>query len=186
MIPMPQITGRLGNQMFQFAFLYSYAREHNIDKYFQDPKWFEEYKNEILGEFQVGLMGKTKIDMIAVHVRRGDYVGHKFYVDLMETRYYEKAMSLFPYSDFLIFSDDIEWCKQQGIFFGCEFSEGNDEIEDMNLMACCKGHIIANSSFSWWGAYISPCSEKIVAPSKENWYSDGIERTVCPKEWIRI
>ncbi len=186
MIPMHKITGRLGNQMFQFAFLYAYAREHKVDKYFQDPLWFSGYEDELLGEFQIGLKGMDKIDMVAIHVRRGDYVNHDFYVDLMKTAYYEDAMALFPYRDFLVFSDDIEWCKQQEIFKNCEFSTGKDEIEDMNLMACCKGHIIANSSYSWWGAYISPCTEKVVAPSIKNWHTDGVERTVCPDNWVRI
>jgi hypothetical protein len=186
MIPIKNITGRLGNQMFQFAFLYAYALEHGVDKYFQDPKWFEAHKDKILAEYQIGLNGRDRIDMVAIHVRRGDYVGHDFYVDLMETPYYEDAMNKFPDADFLVFSDDIEWCKDQEIFKECEFSEGRTEVEDMNLMACCVGHIIANSSFSWWGAYISPSTQKVVAPSVEHWYTDGEERTVCPDNWLRI
>ncbi len=186
MISMDKITGRLGNQMFQFAFLYAHALENGLDKYYQDPKWFEGYEHEILSEFQNGLNGRDIIDMVAIHVRRGDYVGHDFYVDLSETSYYEDAMALFPNEKFLVFSDDIEWCKKQEMFHGCEFSEGNDEVEDMNLMASCKAHIIANSSFSWWAAYISPISEKVVAPSVKLWFTDGIERTVCPVAWTRI
>ena len=53
-------------------------------------------------------------------------------------------------------------------------------------MAGCKGHIIANSSFSWWAAYIAPQEGKVVAPSALNWHPDGVERTKCPKEWVRI
>ncbi len=184
MIPITNITGRLANQMFLFAFAYNYSIEHDIDRYFQDPKFFEDNADEIKAVFQEGISAKP-IDMVAIHVRRGDYVNHHFYVDLMATNYYEKAMELFPHADFLVFSDDIEWCRKQDIFKNCEFAHGT-EIEDMNDMASCIGHIIANSTFSWWSAFISPYSQKIVAPSVDNWFSDAVERTVCPKEWIRI
>ena len=51
-------------------------------------------------------------------------------------------------------------------------------------MASCVGHIIANSSFSWWGAFISPYTKKVIAP--KNWYTDNIERTKCPNNWIKL
>lgn len=183
MIPMHQITGRLGNQMFQYAFFYTYAREHGIDHYYQDPKFFEDRKDEILQIFREGI--GEPVDMVAIHVRRGDYVNNPFYVDLMSTNYYEEAMLLFPDKKFVVFSDDIEWCRQQPIFSDCEFAHGS-EVDDMNDMASCVGHIIANSSFSWWAAYISPYTKKVVAPSVDNWHPDGVERTVCPPEWIRL
>lgn len=177
------ITGRLGNQMFQYAFFYTYARENQIDHYYQDPKFFEDRKDEVLQIFREGI--NNPVDMVAIHVRRGDYVNNPFYVDLIKTNYYEEAMAEFPDAKFVVFSDDIEWCKQQEIFKDCEFQHGS-EVEDMNDMASCVGHIIANSSFSWWAAYISPYTKKVVAPSVDNWYADGVERTVCPNEWVRI
>lgn len=178
MINPDKLFGRLGNRMFQMAFIMKYAKDNRTDIYFQDPKWF--IGDDIKRLFHIGI--GEKIDQVAIHVRRGDYVNNPFYVDLTETDYYLRAMDLFPDSDFLVFSDDIEWCKSLSIFNDCSFSEGKDEIEDMNIMASCSGHIIANSSFSWWGAYLSPYSKKIVAPN--NWYSDGEQRTICPKEWI--
>ena len=178
MIEPDKLFGRLGNRMFQMAALLKYAKEHGTDIYFQDPKWFDGDAKEL---FQAGIPSRT--DQVAIHVRRGDYVNNPFYVDLVETDYYEKAINLFDGSDFLIFSDDIEWCKLQPIFNGCEFATGT-ELEDLNLMSSCIGHIIANSSFSWWGAYLSPYSKRIVAPKA--WYTDGIERTICPKEWTRL
>lgn len=183
MIPIQNITGRLGNQMFQYAFFYSYARNNSIDHYYQDPSFFEGREDEIKQIFQQGI--DKPIDMVAIHVRRGDYVNNSFYIDLSYTNYYQEAMALFPHTKFLVVSDDIEWCKKQRIFEKCEFIHGT-EIEDMNTMASCIGQIIANSSFSWWAAFISPYSKKIVAPSVDNWYRDSIERTVCPDNWIRI
>lgn len=185
MIDITKISGRLGNQMFQLAFCYDYAKKNKLtDRYYQDPKFFEDSKDDILSFFRADISLKP-IDKVAIHVRRGDYVGHDFYVDLMKIDYYKKAMSFFPEKEFIVISDDITWCENQKLFNGCEFVHGT-EIEDMNVMAACTGHIIANSSFSWWGAYISPYSKFVVAPSREHWYTDGLERTKCPDAWIRL
>lgn len=197
----------MGNQMFLIATLYAIARDckfplvdNSLGYYFQSPEHFINYESEIKAMFGDGIPKKT--DMIAVHVRRGgnpinpnevNYSDNSFYVNLSETSYYERAMQKFvndaggnlSESDFLIFSDDIEWCKKQRMFSGCEFSEGKDELEDLNLMASCIGHITANSSYSWWAAYIAPYTYKVIAPLA--WYSDGDQkRTKCPTEWIRM
>lgn len=182
MIAMHLLSGRLGNQMFRHAYIYAQMRKGLIpDEYVQDEEYFKDYAREIKQIFGSGI---GKIDQVAIHVRRGDYVNNPFYVDLMKTGYYEKAMDEFPDASFLVFSDDIEWCKKQNIFSKCDFVEGNSELEDLNLMASCIGHIIANSSFSWWGAYLCPHNGKVIAPKL--WYSDGVERTKCPNKWIRI
>lgn len=179
MVEISKLFGRLGNQMFQSAYIYGQMKLGHIpDIYVQDPAYFDHCKDEVKKMFGSGI---NKVDMVGIHVRRGDYVNNPFYVDLMETPYYRDAMALFPNEDFIVFSDDIEWCKNQGIFKDCEFSNGN-EIEDLNLMASCKGIITANSSFSWWAGYLSDA--KVIAPKK--WYTDGEERTKCPSNWIRI
>lgn len=166
--------------MFQYAYLHSQARKGEIpDVYVQNEEYFKDYKDEVKAIFSQNI--PDPIDMVAIHVRRGDYVNNPFYVDLMETPYYEDAMALFPEEKFLVFSDDIEFCKKQDVFKGCEFARG-DEISDMNLMAACKAVITANSSFSWWAGYL--CKGKVVAPRE--WYADGEERTYCPDNWTRI
>lgn len=175
-----RIFGRLGNQMFQGAYIYAQMKRGRIpDIYVQDPVYFDDYREDIrlLYGDKIG-----HIDKVAIHVRRGDYVNNPFYVDLTKTSYYYNAMQLFPGEHFMVFSDDIEWCKQQEMFKGCSFSEGHDEIQDLNIMASCKGIIIANSSFSWWAAYLS--NAKVIAPKA--WYADGVERTKCPSSWIRL
>lgn len=182
MIHPDKIFGRLGNRMFQGAFMYAYAKENGCDFYFQDPEYFDKYKQEIKVLFGANIPEKT--NYVAIHVRRGDYVNNDFYTDLTKTDYYRDAMEFFPKATFLVFSDDIEWCKKQEVFEGCEFSEGNDEITDLNLMASCVGHIIANSSFSWWAAYLAPYTCKVIAPRR--WYADGFTRTKCPSDWERI
>lgn len=180
MVPITKLTGRLGNQMFQYAYIYSQWRDGAVpDIYLQDPLYFERYRHELRHIFGSNIVS---INQVAIHVRRGDYVNNPFYVDLCKTDYYDRAMKLFPYDTFLVFSDDVEWCKQYFTGDHFEFSEGNDEITDMNLMAGCKGIITANSSYSWWAAYLS--NGKVVAPKA--WYTDKVERTKCPVNWIRI
>lgn len=182
MIPIHKLSGRLGNLMFQYAYLYSQAKRGIIpDVYVQSEEFFEDYKDDIKVLYKQGIY--DELDKVAIHVRRGDYVNNPFYVDLMKTDYYERAMALFPNEKFIIFSDDIEWCKKQPLFQDCEFSEG-DEIEDINLMASCNGIIMANSSFSWWAAYLSKEGTMVVAPRE--WYSDGKQRTKLLDTWIRI
>ena len=121
-----KITGRLGNKMFEIAFLYSYARDNSfplvddaLGYYYQDYTLFDSYKNSIRKLFGEGV---HSVDKIAIHVRRGDYINNGFYVNLFETDYYKKAVALFPNEKFLIFcqdrqgeSQDIsdrEWCQQ--------------------------------------------------------------------------
>lgn len=192
------MMGRLGNNLFQYAFLFSLQRLGVIpDVYLQSERYFPNVAAELKAMLQEGI---TKIDKVAIHVRRGDYVGNPFYAPLLrdkehytlqspedtflEPSYYEKAMEEFPDAEFLVFSDDIEWCKQHPLFKDCEFSEGLSEEDDLNRMASCIGHIIANSSFSWWAAWLSPHGGKVIAP--KDWYSDGVTRTELPAHWKQI
>ena len=84
-------------------------------------------------------------------------------------RYYREALSKLPDLPVIIFSDDHDWCKQQELFSSDRFavSEDNTADADLCLMSLCKYHIIANSSFSWWGAWLAK-SEKVIAP--QNWF----------------
>lgn len=187
MIDLRTHFGGLGNRLFQLAYLYKQARAGTIsDIYLQDSTFFEPYAEEIKALYSQGI---EKTDMVSLHVRRGDYVGNPFYVDLNETEYYEDAIAQFPNEKFLVFcadrqegsndESDLEWCKQkfQGPQF--EFYTGKDEIEDFNAQAGCKAHIIANSSFSWWTAFVG--GGKTVAPSK--WYADGRPGIPLMADW---
>ena len=185
------ISGRLGNQMFQLAYIYAQMRKGIIpDIYLQDEKYFAPFKEEIRKLYSASYKEYPLLDYVSIHVRRGDYVNNDFYVDLFEDRYYERAMAQFPNEKFLIFSDDIEWCKKQSAFKDCLFSTEKDEVEDMNKMISCKAHIICNSSYSWWAAYIS--GKKTIAPKK--WYTlsspndkeKSVATTTLPEEWTKI
>ena len=180
--------------MFQMAFLVSYAKDHDIDWYFQDQYYFLNNQELVRQLFSSDIPEYT--DKVAIHIRRGKnpinpnepaYTDNSFYVDLCKTDYYERAIKSFPDQKFIVFSDDIEWCKLKwGMDDRFEFFH-KDEITDMNKMASCKGHIIANSSFSFWGAWLSPMfpKNKVIAPKL--WYSDGDNsRTILPNHWTKI
>ena len=180
MIPYWKLFGRLGNTMFQGAYIYAQMKRGLIpDIYVQSEEYFKEFADEIKQMYGQGI---EPIDKVAIHVRRGDYVNNPFYVNLMTTGYYERAMALFPNEKFIVFSDDAWWCAHEPLFKDCDVSDGKTEIEDLNTMAGCKGVIMANSSFSFWGAYLS--KGMVVAPKA--WYTDGIERTKLPDRWIRV
>lgn len=101
----------------------------------------------------------------SLHVRRGDYVNHPFLVDLAATEYYERAMNEFASGTrFVVFSDDIDWCRER--FRGRQFVfvKSNHEVVDLYLMSRFSAHIIANSSFSWWGAWLSGQAPTVIAP----------------------
>ena len=183
--------GRLGNKMFQYAFLYAEARRRGVDCYFQDPKFFEGYEEEIKQLFGEGI---GYLDQVGVHVRRGknpfipeepNYNENPFHFNILGTDYYERAMAMFPDEKFVIFSDDPEYCIERFKGDNIQVMERGDDIEDFNLLASCKHLIIANSSYSWWAAYLCPNeTKKIIAPKQ--WFSDKETRTVLPDSWIKI
>lgn len=181
MIDPKQMFGRLGNQMFQYAALIALAeKSNNGDVYFQDEKWFKDSKETVIRLFSEGI---GYLSQTAIHVRRGDYVNHPFYVQLWDTDYYERAIALFPKANFLVFSDDPTWCKEKwGSNSRFQIMEGGTELEDLNMMASCENTIIANSSYSWWAAYLNPNpAKRIIAPKA--WFSDRIERVGLPATW---
>lgn len=121
----------------------------------------------------------------SVHVRRTDYVNNPGFAQL-GSDYYQKAIDYIDCDHYLVFSDDIEFCKKK--FYGDEFSfVKSNEATELFLMSHCKHNIIANSTFSWWGAYLNRNPEKIVIAPAE-WVGDGRCTTddIVPKEWIKI
>lgn len=187
------IGGRMANRMFQIAYLYAQAKEGKIpDIFVQDYRHFEKYEKEIKE-----LFGKDigYLPYVGVQLRVGSnpinpteprYMDNPYYYRLVESGFFIDAIAHFPNRKFIIFSDDLEFAKKY--FEGDKFSfdESATDVEALNKLASCDGHIISNSSFGYWGAFLSPHRGKVVAPSKEHWYSDGVERTICPKDWIRL
>ena len=184
--------GRLGNRCFQSFYIYAQMREGKIpDIFLQDYKYFDKYINEFRG-----MIGEIPyINNIGVHIRLGKnpsnpdepaYSENPFYTNLTRTDYYEKAMSMFPREEFLIFSDDIKWCQENLEGNNLSFSDGTEE-QDFMAMLGCKSLIIANSSFSHICAILNPNPNKqIIAPIETKYYSDNIVRSKFPKDFIQI
>ena len=107
-------------------------------------------------------------DTISLHIRRGDYVSNPNH-PIQSISYYKKSLSKLPDLPVIVFSDDPDWCSEQEFFEDDRFmiAENNSTDCDLCLMSLCKYHIIANSSFSWWGAWLAK-SERVFAP--QNWF----------------
>ena len=136
----------------------------NFYGYFQSEKYFINAKEEILRLFK---SSNEKIDYGFIHIRRGDYLNLSEYHTNLPISHYIEGMNELGFEKYLCMSDDIEWCKENIKDSRVSFSEKTSEIEDLRLMESCKGGVIANSSFSWWGAYLSE-SKKVIIP--RNWY----------------
>ena len=146
----------------------------SIQGYFQSEKYFKHIKEEIKGDFEFEeeiinpckKMISTVENPISLHIRRTDYITNPNHT-VLDIEYYQKALKQFSSNTtVLVFSDDPEWCNKQELFNDDRFliAEGNSNYVDLCLMTLCSGHIIANSSFSWWGAWLSN-SNKVIAPN---------------------
>lgn len=179
-----------------------------VEGFFQTEKYFKDIEKELRTDFQFKnlpddenqkLINKINAtNSISLHIRRGDYVQKKRYQNLYATcslDYYKKGVEYitknFPTPVLFIFSDDIEWVKENlnlpyGSFY-VSHNTGNKSYEDMRLMSLCKHNIIANSSFSWWGAWLNNNKEKIVI-APQRWFNDEkiIQTDVIPESWIKI
>ncbi len=162
----------------------------NVDLfgYYQSEKYFKHIESEIREDFSFKedllsicnsfIADNFNGEIISLHVRRGDYVTNPNH-PLQTEEYYTKSISIFPENiPIIIFSDDPIWCKEQKIFSSDRFmiSENNTTDFDLCLMSLCQYHIIANSSYSWWGAWLAK-SKKIIAPN--NWFAgDCIDKNI--------
>lgn len=177
--------------------------------YWQTEEYFKDIRNILLKDFSIKTppRGNNKKILekilqsknpISIHVRRGDYVSNTNASEFHGTKdktYYEAAITKMVQKgvknpDLFVFSDDPEWCKKNLKFaFKTTYVEGNEKgFEDMRLMMNCKHNIIANSSFSWWAAWLNTNPEKIIVAPKV-WFNDvktNKETNVVPKTWIRL
>jgi len=183
---------------FHYSPIPNFMSDTILHGYFQSEKYFKNNKDKIL-EFFIddkticGLKERygdnLKTETCAIHVRRGDYLKLLEHHPTQDMNYYDKAVSYIGKDKtFFIFSDDIEWCKENFKHLkNVVFVEGNEDYEDLYLMSLCRNNIIANSSFSWWGSCLNKNKNKIViapkkwfGPSKNGFVTDDI---YCEK-WI--
>ena len=177
--------------------------------YWQSEKFFKTFEESIREDLQIrtppSKPNQTLLDQItsqnavSLHVRRGDYVTNPLanaHHGTCDLGYYKAAIEYIAGQMqeapiFYLFSDDIAWVKNNLIpKYETVFVDINDEAtnyEDLRLMSRCRHHIIANSSFSWWGAWLNSDPEKIIVAPK-NWYADPAARNpdMLPQSWITL
>jgi len=173
--------------------------------YWQSEKYFLDIQTRVLESFsfQKDLSEKShsilneikENESVAIHIRRGDYLekeNHKLYGNICTINYYEKALQIIqerlPNAIFYIFSDDPDWVKKSlslEKMHMIDWNKKEDSWQDLFLMSQCKHNIIANSTFSWWGAWLNKNPDKIViSPSK---FINGSNcRDRIPEKWIKI
>lgn len=205
-----KVIGRKKTHCVQkkFNFNEKYFEVDNVllDGYWQSEKYFKNIEAIIREEFkfknqldELNLKTLDKIinsNSISMHIRRGDYMSLQYiekFGKICNVNYYKKSIEyikdIYPDCTFFVFSDDIQWAKDN--FKGYEFkfisnNTGGKSYIDMQLMSNCKHNIIANSSFSWWAAWLNNNKDKIVIAPKL-WFNDDNDYSdVVPEDWIRI
>ena len=164
--------------------------------YFKDSDIRSEFvfKNPLTGKNNYTFKQIAESQSISIHVRRGDYVDHPLLGSLCNVTYYQDAISLMNSKisnpSYFVFSNDIEWCKKNlplNKATYIDWNTGRDSYIDMQLMSTCKHQIIANSSFSWWGAWLNNNPKKIViAPKKWISTQESSISNILPDTWISI
>lgn len=182
-------------------------RDTYISGYWQCERYFKECRQDIVqlfcfpeipegsvcGELRDRILKDQK--SVSLHVRRGDYLSSKYenvYRNVCTETYYRNAMMYMRenLSDchFYVFSDDIPWCREhfgRDSMFYVDCNHGTNSPYDMYLMSICRHNIIANSSFSWWGAWLNQYEEKLVAAPERWFHHMDVCDQICDS-WKRI
>lgn len=197
------VSGDLGGTKY-YEHLYGFnyhelPKESNLylDGYYQTEKYIKHRRDEILELFSpreedLEYIKKKYGDLsntCSIHIRRGDYVEKQAHHPVCSLDYYRESITMLPEGiKFLIFSDDIPWCKNN--FHGDSFVFIENELDyiDLYIMSMCSHNIIANSTFSWWGAWLNDYEDKkVIAP--KTWFGPSKNlntEDIIPKNWIKI
>jgi hypothetical protein len=185
----------------------SLTKDCYLSGYWQSEKYFADVAPQIRSDFTFQLPMKNQnaelskqvnhVNSVSLHVRRGDYSSNPKTTaihGLCSLDYYRAAIRHVsdrvekPY--FFIFSDDIGWVKDNlKMNFPCQYvdhNQGADSYNDMRLMSMCRHHIIANSSFSWWGAWLNSRAEKIVVAPKRWFANEKNIDDLLPQGWVTL
>jgi hypothetical protein len=170
------------NEVFNFPRL----KNINLVGFFQRHEYFDNIKEMLINDvFKVP--ADWQPNTIAVHIRRGDFLYDPVNFPTQPLEFYLEALKRLDYKNkkVVFCSDDLQYCKQNFKF--ANFRENTDELSDIYFMANCEAVIISNSTFSFWGAYLSNRQRDIYFPL--NWFSKDSGRNgyeICPKEWIGL
>ena len=183
------------------------SRKVYLDGYWQSEKYFAEITNILrkdlclrdpLHPINADYAQQIRSNKaVSLHIRRGDYLEPNYSKVFYhcDEAYYRNAMDLilrnYPDAHFFVFSDDLEWAKQNlAVYSKISYIENNSlkrDWEFIYLMSLCQHHIIANSSFSWWGAWLNENPDKmVIAPQK--WFISPQKNTadLIPSTWVRL
>ena len=151
-----------------------------------------EPSDEVVGKLKFRYGKYLDTNTCAIHIRRGDFVNNQTH-NVCDVNYYNTAIgnisSKEKIDNFLIFSDDINWCKENFKWEPLAIFIEADELESLKMMTLCHHHIICNSTFSWWGAYLCEHDNTVVMP--KNWWGPALtnprplEHYLMP-DWILI
>lgn len=176
--------------------------------YFQSEKYFKDIEDIIRNDLQFNnIFAGGDIDIlrqqiedhnsVSIHVRRGDYLNSDLHFNLCNTNYFMNSINYIKKNvnspKFIVFSDDLDWCKQNLSIPECVFVDlkiSNEfPVVDMHLMSLCKHNIISNSTFSWWAAWLNKNKAKIIL-SPKMWFTNELNKLAMkdtiPEEWIKI
>jgi len=165
--------------------------------YFQTEKYFKHAEKEVRDNFIFKDEIKKDCDEllssvdspVALHIRRGDYTINSGNHHNLTLEYYSNALEYFPNREVIIFTDDPNWASQQDLFSDDRFlvSENNSPYHDLYMMSQCSDFIIANSTFSWWGAWLANRG-KVISPKK--WFGPALEnnntKDLYLENWIKL
>lgn len=186
--------------------VFSHNDKVYFEGYWQCEKYFLEIENIIRTDFTFAqpltsenrdfICKSQNYDTVSVHIRRGDYLKHPLYKGICDLSYYSESIKYIknkvqsPY--FVIFSNDITWCKEHILpllnddrHTFVDWNTGSESYNDMRIMSHCSHNIVANSSFSWWGAWLNNNPNKIVIAPK-CWDNKSKEHDILCKSWILI
>ncbi|MCE6987648.1 alpha-1,2-fucosyltransferase [Dyadobacter sp. CY323] len=201
---------REGNDGFNARALTAKSMFVYLSGFWQTEQYFKDIQDVLQKEITLKIAAtpqfqkfealiKKEENPISLHIRRGDYVNNSQFSNqfgFIGLDYYKRATDMFqekmPSCKFFVFSDDFQWVKenfpQDSNTVYVESAGDNSDLEDLMLMRTCKHHIIANSSFSWWGAWLNSYPGKmVVAPQK--WYNnmpDLNTNDLIPADWLRM
>lgn len=169
------------NTAFDIDFYETNHDNKSLVGFFQNYKYFIDFQDNIRNEyiFKDKYINIVKFyfnqrfpdsKVISLHIRRSDYL-NSYFLNCLDLQYYKNALKYFKESlPVLIFSDDPSWCREQDLFKHERFFiiNSQDTYVDLCMMSMCNYHIIANSTYSWWGSWLAKS-----------------EKTICPKQWFQ-
>ncbi|MBI3675233.1 MAG: alpha-1,2-fucosyltransferase [Proteobacteria bacterium] len=174
-----------------------------LDGYFQSEKYFADAKGDIREEFvprdaqlknniaeRVRALRRAPRELVSLHIRRGDYLRFKQGAMVEPAEKARETMALFPDCDFLVFSDDLPWCREHLNGPDVVYSPFETGLENLVAMTACDHNIVAGSTFGWWGAWLNPNpAKKVVA--RANWFTawpnqSNINRDIHAEGWTKI